>query len=128
MTTFYRGFSTLNRAKKFRVNDVDLVKQDLLNHFSIRKGERLMDPNFGTVIWSMLYEPMDETTRQIMIDDVTKIVGYDPRVSLTDITVIEQDYGVQIELDLVFLATNQSTSMSLKFDTDAAALSTSGVY
>jgi phage baseplate assembly protein W len=128
MTTFYRGFSTLYRAKKFRVNDIDLVKQDLLNHFSIRKGERLMDPNFGTVIWSMLYEPMDETTRQIMIDDVTKIVGYDPRVSLTDITVIEQDYGVQIELDLVFLATNQSTSMSLQFDTDSAALSTSGVY
>lgn len=128
MAILYRGFSTVNRTKKFRSTDIDLVKRDLMNHFNIRKGERLMNPNFGTVIWSMLFEPLDDQTRQIIIDDVTRIVGYDPRLSLTNITIIEQDYGIQIELDLTYVPTNQVTAMSLQFDADSSSLTSVGVY
>jgi phage baseplate assembly protein W len=128
MPILYRGFSTIDRAKKFRMTDLDLVKRDLLNHFSIRKGERLMDPNFGTIVWGTLFEPLDAQTKQLVIDDVTKIVNYDPRLTLTGITLIEQDYGLQIELDLVFTPTNQATQMSLQFDADSTTLTTTGVY
>jgi phage baseplate assembly protein W len=128
MAILYRGFSTVNRNKKFRSTDVDLVKQDLMNHFNTRKGERVMNPNFGSIIWSMLFEPLDETSRQAIIDDVTKIVGYDPRMQLTDITITQQDYGIQIELDLLFLPTNQVTNLSLQFDQDSATVTTGGVY
>ena len=40
----YTGFSTYNRLRKFRLTDFDLVRQDLFNHFSIRRGEKLMNP------------------------------------------------------------------------------------
>jgi phage baseplate assembly protein W len=128
MAILYRGFSTVNRTKKFRSTDVDLVKQDLMNHFNTRKGERVMNPNFGSIIWSMLFEPLDDTSRQAIIDDVTRIVGYDPRLQLTDITIVQQDYGIQIELDLLFLPTNQATNLSLQFDQDSATVTTGGVY
>ena len=128
MPILYRGFSTLNRAKKFRVTDVDLVKQDLINHFNIRKGERVMNPNFGTVIWSMIFEPLDEQSRQIIIDDVTTIVNGDPRVTLTNITVVEQDYGIQIELDLVYNQTNETTNLSLLFDQNSSTITSGSVY
>ena len=36
MTT-YSGFSTCNRTRKFKVTDFALIKQDLINHFYIRK-------------------------------------------------------------------------------------------
>ena len=78
MANIYKGFSTINRSKKFRVGNFDLVKTDLYNHFQIKKGEKLMQPNFGSIIWSLLFEPMDATTHQLIVDDVTKIVGYDP--------------------------------------------------
>lgn len=128
MAILYRGFSTIDRAKKFRLTDIDLVKRDLLNHFSVRKGERVMNPNFGTIIWSLLFEPMDDQTHQLIVDDVTNIVGYDPRLSLTNINIIEQDAGIQIELDLLFLPTNQATNMSLQFDQDSTTITTGGVY
>jgi phage baseplate assembly protein W len=128
MATIYSGFSTINRQKKFRLTDIDLVKQDLMNHFSIKKGERLMNPNFGSIIWSMLFEPLDDQTKEIIVDDVTNIVGYDPRLSVTNITITDQDYGIQIELDLLYIPTNQATSMSLQFDSDSATLSTGSVY
>lgn len=128
MAILYRGFSTVDRSKKFRATDIDLIKRDLLNHFSIRKGERVMNPNFGTVIWSLLFEPLDDITRKVIVDDVTRIVNYDPRTALTNINIIEQDYGIQIELDLVFIPTNQSTIMSLSFDADSSTITSTGVY
>jgi len=60
----YRGFSTLNRRNNFRVSDYDLVRQDLFNHFNIRKGEKLMNPNFGTIIWNMLFDPLTSETKK----------------------------------------------------------------
>lgn len=128
MANLYRGFSTFNRNKKFRVTDVELVKQDLLNHFSIRKGEKLMQPNFGSIIWSLLFEPMDDQINQAIVEDVTRIVGYDPRLGLENITVVTQDYGLQIELDLVYLPTNESTVLNLQFDSNSNSLTTNGPY
>lgn len=128
MAIIYKGFSTVNRSKKFRVTDVELAKQDLLNHFSIRKGEKLMQPNFGSIIWSLLFEPMDDHINQMIVDDVTRIVGYDPRLGLENITVITQDFGLQIELDLVYLPTDQTTTLSLQFDSDSASLTSGGTY
>jgi phage baseplate assembly protein W len=128
MAKLYRGFSTVNRSKKFRVTDVDLVKQDLMNHFSIRKGEKLMQPNFGSIIWSLLFEPMSDHINQLIVDDVKRIVGYDPRLGLENITIITQDHGLQIELDLVFVPTDQATQLSLQFDADSSKLTTAGLY
>jgi phage baseplate assembly protein W len=128
MATLYKGFSTVNRSKKFRTTDVELVKQDLINHFSIRKGEKVMQPNFGSIIWSVLFEPMTEHLQQVIIDDVQNIVGYDPRMGLENITITAQDYGIQIELDLLFLPTNESTTMSLLFDANSSKLTAGGPY
>ena len=128
MATLYKGFSTVNRSKKFRATDIDLVKQDLINHFNIRKGEKLMQPNFGSIIWSLLFEPLDAGLQQAIVDDVEQIVGYDPRMSLENITITSQDQGIQIELDLVYLPTNQATNLSLQFDSNSMTLTTGGPY
>jgi phage baseplate assembly protein W len=66
MANFYRGFSTLVPNKKFRLTDMELVKQDIINHFNIRKGEKLMNPNFGTIIWNVLHEPFTEELKSLI--------------------------------------------------------------
>ena len=63
MANIYKGFSTINRSKKFRVGNFDLVKTDLYNHFQIKKGEKLMQPSFGSIVWSLLFEPLTELTK-----------------------------------------------------------------
>ena len=51
----FNGFSTIGREfKDPKLYDIELVKQDLLNHFNIRKGEKLENPNFGTNLWNYL--------------------------------------------------------------------------
>ena len=125
MATLYKGFSTIDRYKKFRITDIDLIKQDLTNHFNIRKGEKLMQPDFGTIIWSLLFEPMTDAVHQAIVEDVTQIVKYDPRTNLQTITINEYQNGIQIAIDLLYIPTDQITSLNLQFDSNSQNLTTS---
>lgn len=124
MANLYRGFSTYNRSKKFRVVDFALVKQDLINHFNIRKGEKLMQPSFGTIIWSMLFEPMTDALRQAVIEDVKSIVNYDPRVQVINVNLTEKEHGLQVEIDLRYAPTDESETLVMNFDRNAQTLTT----
>lgn len=118
----YLGFSTYNRAKKFKLVNFDLVRQDLFNHFHIRKGEKLMNPNFGTIIWDMLHEPYTIAVRDAIAEDVKRIVGYDPRISVRDLTVVEFTDGISIEVDITYVPTNQTSRMTMQFDRNTGSV------
>lgn len=114
---YYRGFSTVdptNRGSK--LYDFDLVKQDIINHFNTRKGERVMNPTFGTIIWDIIMEPLTEQVRQLLIKDINDICNFDPRVYPSQIQINEYEQGYLIELTLVMKNTNQSSVLRLAFD------------
>jgi phage baseplate assembly protein W len=115
MTT-YSGFSTVNKTKKFRLTDFDLVKQDITNHFNIRKGEKLMNPDFGTIIWDTLFEPLNDETKNVIMQDVKRIVASDPRIGAKNVTITEFDRGLQLQIDLIYIPTNQVSTMAVKFE------------
>ena len=75
-----------------------------------------MNPAFGSVIWAMIFEPLTESTRQIIEQDIVNICKSDPRVYPTQINIREYDQGYLIELTLVTKVTNQSSNLSLAFD------------
>lgn len=116
MATMYKGFSTLGKTKNFRLTDFELVKQDLINHFYIRKGEKLMNPNFGTIIWNVLYEPLTEDLKTVITTDIKQVAEYDPRLSIDNVIITEYETGLQIELELRYLKTNQINVLNLQFD------------
>lgn len=112
----YRGFSTVGRNKRFRLTDFELIKQDLINHFYIRKGEKLQNPEFGTIIWSMLFENLTPDIKALIQEDVRRIVTTDPRLRIDNVLVTEYQQGLQIELELSTVAENQTEVLRLAFD------------
>jgi phage baseplate assembly protein W len=118
----YRGFSTIGQSKKFRATDAALIKQDLINHFNIRKGEKLMNPDFGTIIWGLMFEPMSNEVKQALVADVNTILSYDPRVAVSNVTVNEQEYGLQIIVDLTYINNNQSDLLFMNFNKESQKL------
>jgi phage baseplate assembly protein W len=124
MTIRYKGFNTIDQQKKFKLVDVDLVKRDLLNHFAIRKGEKLMNPNFGSMIWNMLYEPMTTDVQNAIVADVKRVVSYDPRLRVDNVIIDTFDQGIQLQIDLTFLPQNLSDRLVLQFDGVSNQLST----
>jgi phage baseplate assembly protein W len=119
----YKGFSTYNRYKKFKVNDFELVKQDLFNHFNIRKGEKLMNPNFGTIIWGLIFDPLTVDLQKVIVDDIKRIVGYDPRISADKIEITEFAQGLQIAITVTYLTENKTAKMLVEFNRDTKTAS-----
>lgn len=116
-TGTYRGTSTANpENESFSLYDMALIKQDLINHFHIRKGEKLENPEFGTIIWDAIFEPMTDSLREQIAEDVTTIVNYDPRIQAVQVTVDTFESGIQIECEILFIPYNVSESLRLRFD------------
>jgi phage baseplate assembly protein W len=113
----YKGLSTVgNLSNTFALYDIGLIKQDLLNHFHIRRGEKLENPSFGTIIWDILFDPLTDDLIQLIIQDVTTIVNTDPRVKVDSLNVTQFEMGIQIECVLTYLPYNISEQLRLKFD------------
>lgn len=114
----YKGFNSQDTKNKFKSYDIDLVKQDIVNHFYIRKGEKLMNPDFGTVIWDLLFEPFTEEVKKLITEDVEQIINYDPRIAINSVTIDSTDMGIRIEADLTYLPFNINERMTFNFDKD----------
>lgn len=113
----YRGYNTVdNNTTKTRLEDAELIKRDLANHFNIRKGEKLMRPDFGTIIWDALFEPMTDDLRDAIVDDVTSIVNYDPRLIVESILVDEYEQGIIVEARVTYRNTNETENIKFLFD------------
>jgi phage baseplate assembly protein W len=120
----YKGFSTVSAStENFGLYDLELIKQDILNHFHIRQGERLMLPTFGTIIWDLLFEPLTNQVKTMIIQNVTEIINYDPRVKAEGVIVTQYESGIQIECVLTYMPYNISQAMQYKFDQSNGLLS-----
>lgn len=114
---FYKGFSTVDpNASDVKLYDYALIKQDILNQFQVRQGERVMNPAFGTAIWALIFEPYTDSVKQKIADDVKRIVTSDPRATATEINIVEQEYGMLLEITLTYKGIDQSDQMRLSFD------------
>ena len=113
----YKGMSTVNpNTKDFKLRDIELIKQDIVNHFHIRQGEKLENPEFGTIIWDVLFEPLTDGLKNAIVKNVTDIINYDPRVQANNIIVDSYESGIQIYCELTYLTYNISEQLKFNFD------------
>tara|TARA_B100000029_G_C17598824_1_gene965087 strand:- start:3999 stop:4442 length:444 start_codon:yes stop_codon:yes gene_type:complete len=116
----YRGLSTVDPANRSNVlYDIALIKQDIINHFHIRQGEKLENPEFGTIVWDVIYEPLTEQLKTVIAQNITEIVNSDPRVSVDAIVIDQYESGIIVDCTLSYLPYNISEQMRLTFDEEA---------
>jgi phage baseplate assembly protein W len=114
---FYSGFSSVDISNKnSKLFDFALIQQDIVNQFQTRKGERVMLPTFGSIIWDLLMEPMTDSVYDLLSQDIQNICASDPRVAPTQININTQPGGYLIEITLVLVGTDQTSNMVLNFD------------
>lgn len=115
----YKGISTIVNPKTYTIYDLALIKQDIVNHFHIRQGEKLENPTFGTIIWDVLFEPFTPELEEAIIKDVQTIITYDPRVTADSIFVSSYESGIQIEATIEIVPYKIKERLSFKFDQSA---------
>ena len=112
----FKGFSSRADKKNFKLYDFEVAKQDLINRLSIRKGERVENPEFGTIIYDALFEPFSEALKDAIIEDVTANLNADPRISTDEILVSEVDHGISIQATITYVPLNITEKLQFNFD------------
>jgi len=116
----YKGYSTINRDfGPVSISDNDLIVQDFLNHLSIRKGEKLHNPNFGTIIWNRLFDPLTPALKLEIKNDIDNLIAYDPRFNIVSQTVVQESpdgRGLLLNFSLSFATDNKIADLQVLFD------------
>jgi phage baseplate assembly protein W len=115
-TQVFKGFSSRAELTNFKLYDFDLIKQDLINRLSVRKGERVENPEFGTIIYDVIFEPLTEALKQAIADDIAKNLNADPRLSTQDIIVSESEHGISVQATITYVPYNITEKLTFSFD------------
>ena len=108
---FSTNYTTLTQAK-----------DNLKNLILTKKGERLMNPDFGCDVWLVLFEQMDGATIESRIETsiVDAVDTWLPYLSLTSIVFDYDDNDIdtnRISLDIQFaLASNPNLTESVQIN------------
>jgi len=112
----FKGFSSKADQQNFKVYDFECVKQDLINRLSVRKGERVENPEFGTIIYDCLFEPFTEELKEQITEDITANLNADPRLATEEIIVSEEDHGIAIQATIKYIPLNITEKLQFTFD------------
>ena len=112
----FRGFSSRADRQNFKVYDFECAKQDLLNRLSVRKGERLENPEFGTIIYDVLFEPFTDNLKDAITEYITLNLNADPRISTEEILVRQADHGIAIQATLRYVPLDITEKLQFRFD------------
>jgi phage baseplate assembly protein W len=95
---------------------VALATQDLLNHFHTRKGERLGNPNFGSILPTLVFEQFTNAISAIADEEVLQIVSADPRWKLNNHVVsVNLNNQLTIELQLTYVPTMSAHTLLVAY-------------
>ena len=112
----FKGFSSRADNQNFKLYDFEVAKQDLINRLSVRKGERVENPEFGTIIYDAIFEPFTEDLKNAIIEDITANLNADPRLATEDIIVQEADKGIAIQATITYVPLNITEKLRFDFD------------
>jgi phage baseplate assembly protein W len=120
----FKGYSTVEKSwGNFKLYDMELAKRDLLNELYTRKGERLMSPTFGYIIWDVLFDPLTNDTIDIVKEDTLRIVTKDPRLELRQLDIRENIdlSSITVAILLNYVPTATLTDLVAVFYRDATS-------
>jgi phage baseplate assembly protein W len=100
-------------GKKFTLVDGQLVIRDLLNALSIKQGDKVGQPTYGTTIWSYVFEPETSETRGEIEVEIRRVIAEDPRIVLNSVGVYFQDNGVLLQIEIAVNPFNNAVQLGL---------------
>lgn len=103
-------------GKKYKLVDEQLVIQDLVNAFNIVRGSKVGQPEYGTTIWTYVFEPNTPDTQFKLETEVRRVAGLDPRLVVNLVKSYPEENGILIEVELAIRPFNNATTLDIYFD------------
>jgi|TARA_R110000803_G_scaffold25524_4_gene60986 phage baseplate assembly protein W len=110
------GFNTIGKTKApFTTTGAETVLRDLQNELYTKKGERVMRPNFGCIIWDLLMDPATSEVEKLAKEDIQRILNRDPRVSEKEVKVLVLDNSISAEVIIDVIPFNSVETLYLTY-------------
>lgn len=98
--------------------DEQLIKEDLQQLLMTGVGTRVMRPNFGTNLYSFVFEPNDDLLATLVQAEVaTAIAKFEPRISLLDVGVARVSSEILVTVRYTLSATGNQDGIDIRFST-----------
>ncbi|MEO0555608.1 MAG: GPW/gp25 family protein [Bacteroidota bacterium] len=94
------------------------IKESLIILLSTIRGERVMNPGYGTNVRDLIFEPLDVSTGTLMAEEVKKaILIHEPRVFVDKITPIQEELNgfLELTIDYTIISTNTRSNLVFPF-------------
>lgn len=95
-------------GKKYRMVDEQLVLQDFINALNIRQGEKVGQPEYGTTLWTFVFEPNVSDSQFKLEQEIRRVASLDPRLQLNYVKAFPNENGILIECELAISPFNNA--------------------
>jgi len=99
--------------------DNNSIKQSLKLLLFTNIGERLFQPDVGSKIYGLLFEPLDPITTEVLKRSIENTIEtYEPRVLLEGVDVVPNydDNSYEVSIYFTVLGINQPTSLTVTLE------------
>lgn len=121
------GAGSLNNpiviGRKFRTVDQDTVLQDFINSLNITQGQLPGRPEYGTTLWTFIFEPNNFDTVTQIQTEIQRMAGMDSRIILNTISAYPQGNGILVEIEMAVRMFNDPMMLQLYFDQQSGTAS-----
>ena len=99
------------------VSEVEDIKESLTILFSTRPGERVLRPDYGASMDDMVFEPVNESLKNYLIDLIEKaILYYEARINLEEITLTDESMEGRVIISMTFSVKTTNSRFNYVFD------------
>jgi len=103
-------------GKSFTLVDTPLVIRDFLNALNIRQGEKVGQPEYGTTLWSFVFEPNTADVQFQLENEIRRVASKDPRIILNTVKAYPQENGILVEVEFAVSPFNQAQLLNVFFN------------
>lgn len=103
-------------GKKYKLTDTDLVIQDFINALNIRRGTKVGQPGYGTILWDLLFEQNVEAVQVEVENEVRRIATADPRIIFNMMKTYPYENGILIEIQIAVQPINQPVTLKVNLN------------
>lgn len=103
-------------GKKYRITDEQLVILDFINSLNIPQGQKVGQPEYGTTLWSFIFEPNTADVQFKLEEEIRRVAGLDPRLIVNTVAAYPQENGILLEVELAIAPFNNAQVISVFFN------------
>ena len=100
-------------GKKFRLVDDNLVLRDFINALNIPQGQIPGKPEYGTTIWTYVFEPNTPDTLLALENEIRRVASNEPRMILNTVQSFPEENGILIQIEMAIRPKNQAQILNI---------------